>query len=861
MDNKLNYSNNSGVLWGKYNREYAKYEIKFPEAFPWPQPAKEDEPRYIKGDDGYWYNPAATENGKAVLSCTGDIMCEPMQHRAYKYGDHYYFHPQFKYVRNLFKQSDLVVGNLETTLTDATPYADQLHKLEGGGYHCNAPAIYLDAIRYAGFDALVNANNHSCDSAVIGLLDTLDAMDEKRFMHTGTFHPEGDERILYVKVNGIKLAILSYATYFNKNETNFTQLGRDTLLNAYTPEKVTTDIAAAKNNGAEFVLVYMHWGKEYTHEVSELQKKRANEIANAGADYIVGSHPHALQHYDVIITNNGQRVPVVYSMGNFVTNERRIISKHCGVLQIILQKTNVNVVVKNDYFIPCYVFNQIRTSKYAVVPTDIALSDGVWYKSQPEAETYIQKVMGDVPTLKATSITVEEVCSILNVKRPEQILNRPFSKLCSRPSSAVDGCLFFSFYFNSDSDLQNAYRNGAHALITDREITGLPCIVVEDVCEAFCKVFSYIRRRFTVQTIAVTGNAGKTTTKETLEKVLNDQFITLASPGNWNTRYTSMMVMQRLRSYHEAYLQEVHEGDPRSAEMISRAILPNYAIITNMGIAHRENFGSDEAIIQGYTDITAGMSPDGILYINGDDEALMEAVRKNVGEKCRVKTFGMNAQKLDFRIENLTSDGVKIDFDVSYEGKKAHIVFPSPVRINAYSAVAAFAVGVDMGIDAHQVIKSIAKYKSNGIRQHFIEYEGLKMFLDCRSATPVSMRSSIESFCSIPIDEGAKRVAVIGEMHIVENSKEEHQKIGEMITGTNIDYLFCYGAQAEHTYNAAIRAGFNKTNAAYFSTKRELEIKLCSLLQPGDALLIKGGRRMYLNSTIRKLFGLYYAID
>ena len=860
MENKTNYSNNSGVLWGKYNSEYEKYETDFPEAFPWPQPEKEDEPRYIKGEDGYWYNPAAIENGKAVLSCTGDIMCEPAQLRAYKYGDNYYLHPQFKYVRGLLKQSDFVVGNLKTTLSDTTPYANQLHKLENGGYHCNAPASYLDAIRYAGFDALVNANNHNCDSAVTGLLDTLDAMDNRGFMHTGTFHPE-DDRVLYVKVNGIKLAILSYATYFNDNETNFTQLGQDKLLNVYASKKVAADIAAARKNGAEFVLVYMHWGKEYTHEISELQKKRANTIANAGADYIVGSQPHVLQQHDVIVTNNGRRVPVVYSMGNFVTGEGKTISKHSGVLQIVLQKTDVNVVVKNDYFIPCYVFDQMRISKYVVVPADIALSDGLWYKSLPKAADYIQKVMGDIPTLKATSITVEEVCGILKVKRPEQIINRPFSKLCSRPGNVVDGCLFFAFIYNSDSDLQYVYRNGAHAIITDRKVSDLPCIVVEDVCEAYCAIYSYIRKRFSPKTIAVTGNAGKTTTKETLEKVLNDRFITLASPGTWNSRHSSMLVLQRLRSYHEAYLQEVNEGDPRSAEMISRAIMPNYAIITNIGVAHRENFDSDEAFVKGYTDIIAGMSSDGILYINGDDEALKEAVQKNIGDKCRVKTFGMNAQELDFRIEDLTSDGSKIDFDVSYKGKKAHIVFPSPVKINAYSAVAAFAVGVDMGIDADQVVKSIAKYESNGIRQHYIEYEGLKMFLDCRSATPVSMRSSIESFCTIPINEGAKRVALIGEMHIDENCKEEHQKIGEMIAGTNINYLFCYGEQAEHVYNAAVSAGFDKTKAEYFTTKRELEKKLCSLLQPGDALLIKGGRRMYLNSTIRKLFGLWYEID
>lgn len=853
--------NNSGVMWGKYNNEYAKYETKFPASFPWPKAKAEDQPRYVKGADGYWYNPDAIENGKAVISCTGDIMCEPNQHRAYKYGDQYFFHPQFKFVRGIFKNSDFVVGNLETTLSDMTPYADKLHKLESGGYHCNAPKSYLDAIRYAGFDALVNANNHNCDSAVMGLLETLDAMDEKNFMHTGTFHPEGDERVLYVKVNGIKLAILSYATYFNKIETNFTQLGRDTLLNAYSKEKAEKDIAEAKKNGAEFVLVYIHWGREYTHEVSELQKERAQQLANAGADYIVGSHPHALQPYEIVISKDGRRVPVVYSMGNFVTNESKKISKRCGILQVVLQKIGNNVVLKGDYFIPCYVFNQIRTSKYAVVPTDAALSDGLWYETLPESESYIQNVMGQIPTLKTTSITLDEMCHILGVKKPDNMKDRLFTRLCSQPSHVMDGCAFFGIVWNGTSELKDVYKKGAAAIITNRKIEGLPCIVVDNVREAYCKVYGHIRNRFAVKSIAVTGNAGKTTTKEILEKILNDSFITLSSPGNWNTRHTGMMVMQRLRSYHEAYLQEVHEGDPHSAEMISRAIKPNYAIITNVGIAHKENFASEEEFKKAFTEIASGMSSEGTLFVNGDDAPLMESVHKYVEGKCHIKTFGMDAEDLDFKIENLESDGAQLDFDVAYEGKKTHIVFPSPVKINAYSAVAAFAVGLAMGVDTDDVVKSITKYESNGIRQNVMEHDGLKLFLDCRSATPTSMRSSIESFCSMQLDEGAQRVAVIGEMHIGENSIEEHSKIGQMIANTNIDYLYCYGEKAEYVYKAAIANGFNIHRAAYFTTKRELELKLCSLLKPGDALLIKGCRRMYLNTTIRKLFGLDYSID
>ena len=853
--------NNSGVMWGEYDSRYAKYEEKFPFSFPWPQEEKTDVPRYVMGADGYWYDPHAVENGKAVISCAGDLMCEPNQLRAYHYGDVYMLHPQFKYVRNIFKGTDLAVGNLETTLSDHTPYADRLHRLEGGGYHCNAPASYLDAIRYAGFDVLVNANNHNCDSAVMGLMDTLDALDERGFMHTGTFRSESDDRVLYVKVNGIKLAILSYATYFNKIEGNFTQLGQDVLLNVYSAQRAQKDIAAARKKGAEFVLVYIHWGKEYTHKVGEQQLAWAQELADAGADYIVGSHPHALQPYRVVTAQDGRSVPVVFSLGNFVTNELRKISKHTGIVQLALEKKGDKVKLLGNWLIPCYVFTKIGLSKYAAVPTDIALNEETWYETMPASEKYILDTMGDLPKLTTSSITVSELCAVLGVEKPARIKDRPISRLCSKPGHVTEGSAFFGIIWNGSTELADVRKKGAIAIITNRQVEGLPCIVVDDICEAYCRVYAHIRDRFQAKTIAVTGNAGKTTTKEVLDNILRDQFITLSSPGNWNTRHTGMLILQRLRSYHEAYLQEVHEGDPRSAEMISRAIKPNYAIITNVGIAHKENFASEEDFKKAYTEIVAGMPKDGILYVNGDDEALMDSVRKYVGSSCIVKTFGLYAENLDFRVERLLSDGKQITFDVGYAGKTTHITFPSPIKINAYSAVAAFAVGVDMGIPEEQVIASITKYKSDGIRQNVKEYKGLKMLLDCRSATPTSMRSSIESFCAMKPRLGGKRVAVIGEMHIGENSEQEHRKIGEFIAKSKIDYLFCYGEQAKYVYEEAVKNGFRQSRAEYFESKRGMEKVLSNLLRPGDTLLIKGGRRMYLNTSIRKLFCLDYPID
>ena len=850
-----------GVFWGGgYKNEYAKYETALPYGFPYINDTEEEGPRYVMGEDGFWYNPAAAESGRAMLCCTGDLMCEPRQHAAYKYGNSYYFHPQFKFVRNILKGADFSVGNLETTLTDLTAYAGNWHRIDGK-YHCNAPKSYLDALRYAGFDALVNANNHNCDSAVAGLMDTLDALDEYRFMHTGTFHPDGDPRFLLVKINGIKVAVLSYATYFNKLETNFTQLGRDLLLNAFDAEKAAADVAAARACGAEFVMSYIHWGVEYTHESSETQRKYAQQLADAGVDYIVGSHSHCLQPRSTVQTKDGRTVPVIYSMGNFVTNEAKTICRYTGILQLILDKDSSGIHV-SETFIPCYIFSEIRSSAFAPVPTDITLNGGVVSDTLTKAEAYIAKVMDQLPLPLTTQTDIDEICSILSIKRPESIKNRKISRLCSNPDNVTPGSAFFGIVWTSKTELTSVYKKGAAAVITNRQIEGVPCLVVEDVNKAYCDVYAALHRRFNHKTALVTGSVGKTTTKEIMEQVMSCKYVTHASPGNWNTRHTGMLIMQRLREYHEFYLQEVHEGDRNSAGMMSKALQPDYCVITNIDSPHRENFSSDEEFLSCFTDVTAGLKDDGILFVNGDDKMLMQGVKLLGDKPWRVVTFGVEREDLDYRAENIAIVDGHLELDVVYGDERLHVWLDSPVEKNAYNVAAAVALGVANGVNPADMPEAIAKYESDGIRQHVMEYRGLKMMLDCRSAAPTSMASAIHAFCALEPAMFGKRVAVIGDMHLDgDESKTEHRKVGKLIAESNIDYLLCYGPESKHVCDQAIKSGMPKSSVLHCETKRVLEQVLYNLLNPGDTLLIKGGRRMYLNSTIRKLFGYTISID
>ena len=247
------------------------------------------------------------------------------------------FCDSFVYTREILRRGDLVIGNLETMVSQSSPLGMQIHRLEDKPY-LNAPASYLDALKYAGYDLLTMANNHNVDTGLRGIYETLRNVNDWGFMHTGLFSSESDDRYSIVEVNGMRIGMVSYAAFYNDKDSNLTESGQDVLLNRYASDKAKADIRAARKAGAEFVIAFIHWGAENTHDTTWNQEQYARTLARAGADYIVGSHPHALQRYDIIETSDGREVPVIYSMGNFLSNMQRDINNDTMILQLNLQR-------------------------------------------------------------------------------------------------------------------------------------------------------------------------------------------------------------------------------------------------------------------------------------------------------------------------------------------------------------------------------------------------------------------------------------------------------------------------------------------------------------------------------------------
>ncbi|WP_418983809.1 CapA family protein [Alistipes sp.] len=242
------------------------------------------------------------------LLFAGDVMQHMPQVEAARRGDGFDYSEVFAALEPRFAAADLVVVNLETTLTRSGRYT---------GYPCfRSPAALAGAMRLAGIDAAVMANNHCCDGGAEGVRTTAAELDACGIRRTGVFTDSLDRErnnpLLFVR-RGVVIALLNY-TY----STNGMPVPEGVTVNRIDTAAMAADIAAARARGAECVAVCIHWGDEYARRENARQRALARLLRQAGADLIVGSHPHVIQPFEADSLH-----AVFYSLGNFVSNQRR----------------------------------------------------------------------------------------------------------------------------------------------------------------------------------------------------------------------------------------------------------------------------------------------------------------------------------------------------------------------------------------------------------------------------------------------------------------------------------------------------------------------------------------------------------
>ena len=359
-------------------------------------------PSRFRREDGVYRSVEESSPGDTVtITMVGDLMCGFRQQKTAYVDGQYDFTGNFEHVKPFFEQADLALGNLEMTVARSYPYMGERLYADDRP-HLNSPFAYLAAVRDAGFDAVLCAQNHMFDSGPKGVLETLEALNEAELVHGGMFADPREPRHLTFEIKGMRIGVVAYLDPARQmmKQANFAPDAIAAMASHFDEERISEDIAAARADGAEFILAYCHWGKEFTAEISSSQARYAQMVANAGADYIFGSHSHNPQHYTVLRAADGRDVPVVYSGGNFVADITRLqpITHDSFISSLVLGRDGSGqVVVRNDGYLPCrLVDRKKRRGRFVTVPVTQLLDGELGYEHAKAAEDSrrIAQVMG-----------------------------------------------------------------------------------------------------------------------------------------------------------------------------------------------------------------------------------------------------------------------------------------------------------------------------------------------------------------------------------------------------------------------------------------------------------------------------------
>lgn len=336
-------------------------------------------------------DPDRPEYTDITITAVGDILIHnTVYYAAYNpQTDSYDFRSQFQYVKPYLEKADITLANLETTVSGK--------ELGFSGYpQFNTPDSIIDALKDSGVDILTGANNHRLDKGIKGFYRTIETVRGKGLDIIGVKAREEEKSYVIKDIKGIPTAFLNFGYGYpladGGVDINGLILPSDMtgLMDTFNPEdpesavlSISKAIREARNEGAVIVIVCLHWGNEYHRQPNALQQEMASRLVSEGADLILGGHPHVLQPAVIMTSPEGKQVPVFYSLGNFISDQRKEtvndIYTEQGVIASVtfrVEKGGLPKVVQTE-IIPTWVNKKTVKNRlvYEVIPTEEAMTD------------------------------------------------------------------------------------------------------------------------------------------------------------------------------------------------------------------------------------------------------------------------------------------------------------------------------------------------------------------------------------------------------------------------------------------------------------------------------------------------------
>lgn len=378
---------------------------------------------------------------------------------------------------------------------------------------------------------------------------------------------------------------------------------------------------------------------------------------------------------------------------------------------------------------------------------------------------------------------------------------------------------------------------------TDRVI-----ILVEDTIKAIGQIAEYKRSLYNIPVVAVTGSVGKTSTKDIIAEVVAQKYKVLKTQGNLNNHIGLPFTILGLKE-EEALVIEMGMNHFGEIQYLTNIAKPSIAVITNIGTSHIGNLGSRENILKAKLEILEGLSKDGHVIINNDNDLLHEW--NKVQEQYKVITYGID-EKADVRPDNYEIGEIDSKYEITIENVRYQVEVPISGKHFIYNSLSAIAVGRALKIPMNNIIEGIKNFKltKNRMDVQKIQQE-ITIINDSYNASYDSMKASLEYLAEI---KGGRKIAVLGDMlELGEFSIQLHKRVGEEVVKNNIDYLITIGELAEEIAKAAKEKTSNIKGIYEFKQKEEAIIFLKEFMQQGDRILLKASNALNFTQILEEL--------
>gem|GEM_PF-26179 len=819
-------------------------------------------------DDSIWRRDRSSAEREAVVMCAGSLFYDGVLERNARLDNIYQFRSSFRHVRAALAEADLAIGAPSSVSSSEYLPLGSFSGSNGSNQLSVTRPEFLDAVSYAGFDCIAMANPFNLDLGVPGLRCTIKIASDNGLVVSGI----GPKKEPIFDVNGIKVAVLSSTLELHDPEFSTTDEGFDLLLNKFSPSKVRAESIAARRLGADFVLGYLDCRSLDRKRTTEQRLGAAKQMAESGADYVICNRPGIVSRYETHTTVDGRIVPIATGLGTLISGKNPD-SARAAIMRLVLRRKMDGSLELDDSFIPVKRFTHYMGAVTAPVPVNQYYVSGRLSADLKATTSKLQDALGSqvaldsrrkvtVDTHYRPQVSPREIKDTLNAEFTQNdqallgfTIDSPVGRVVATAKALTENCAAFLApmrngrpFVGHITPAQAKEKNVKLAIATS-PVDGIPTIIVDDPWEAYISVIQSIRQKYEPLTVAVTGTAGKTTTKDMIASVFSRGYRTLAVAGNGNTTLRASQSVQKLSPTDEAFIQEVHEGSPGSAARISSLVYPDIAVITSIGDAHLAQLGSEEALLDASLDVTKHMRPNGTLIVNHDSERL-----RDIDTPFKVLEYSTYDSSCDYFAEQIIEGESGQSFVAVTPSGRYSVVLRVHGRHNVSNALGAFAAGETGGVPVHKIIAGLSTFETSKMRQNLVHVGGYSLYIDAYNSNPLSLASALETVARLPVADGGRRIAVLGDMaEQGSKSAENHVEAGRQVAGLPFDLLFTSGALSRQISQTAKELG---TDAHHFDSTTELNWALSTAIRPGDLVIFKAsGSAEFTERVVYPLFG------